>query len=142
MPPRKRHRAARHRAATTRYLPVEAFMRRYRAITREVAPHQYWSFADGSEVATLLPKDVTTALVESIEVLTERSRGAGSSVLATLTDLADRYGVTLTLKVNPYSRSLLSERDTIEWYGRHGFEVTPSADTLTKMTRMTRTPKR
>ena len=46
-----------------------------------------------------------------------------SRALKVVTDLADKYGVTLTLYATNYTNRGLDVEDLIEWYSRHGFKA-------------------
>jgi len=48
-----------------------------------------------------------------------RGQGLASEVLATLCELADRFGVTLFLEVEQSDG--LDARQLLDWYWRHGF---------------------
>jgi hypothetical protein len=53
-------------------------------------------------------------------------QGNGTRVLHKVCDLADYYGVELTLKTLPFGRKPypFSRDQLLAWYQRHGFEVT------------------
>jgi hypothetical protein len=53
-------------------------------------------------------------------------RGNGAAVLRKVCDLADYYGVELTLKTLPFGRKpyAMSRDQLFAWYERHGFEGT------------------
>ena len=53
-----------------------------------------------------------------------RGKGLASHALKYLTDIADKYGVNLTLGVSPQGKGLTTKQLT-KWYNRHGFTGVP-----------------
>jgi hypothetical protein len=47
--------------------------------------------------------------------------GAGSRALKTITDVADKHGITLDLEARGFGDSKLDDIELIKWYKRHGF---------------------
>ena len=63
----------------------------------------------------------------------QRRQGHASQLLHTICSLADRIGVTLSLRAEPKARKIgLVQKQLVDWYGRYGFEGGPE--------RMTRRP--
>lgn len=47
--------------------------------------------------------------------------GAGSRALKTITDVADKYGITLDLEARGFGGGKMDDIELIKWYKRHGF---------------------
>ena len=56
--------------------------------------------------------------------------GAGNTALRSLTDIADKHGVTMELTASPYGdeATRLGKDDLVKWYGQHGFVPEPGHD--------------
>lgn len=53
----------------------------------------------------------------------QRGQGHASQLLERICSLADKVGVTLTLRAEPKARRIgLVQEELVEWYGRYGFE--------------------
>jgi len=57
---------------------------------------------------------------------TRRGQGVGNNVVRTLTDLADKFGVTMYTSVHSLDATAMNNDQLTAWYGRHGF--LPSAE--------------
>lgn len=87
---------------------------------------------EGKAFVDLITIDQTHVEIESIEVK-NKGRGIGSEVMSLITDLADRYGVILTLvaqsKYDPDDvdyKDAMEQHDLIRWYYNFGFDHDPS----------------
>ena len=139
--------------------PVEQFMRQYNNIASPfigmgIDDTYMWQDEDGKDTAVtvIFPRDDQEVHFDFIEVMKNvRGKGQASRVFRKVTNLADEYGVTITLKatadpigaqnakgwVNPNRPVVdqvpgLSTDDLVKWYTRHGFKGNPN--------RMVRTP--
>lgn len=99
-------------------------MQEYEAVTQPSendTEYRVHAFDDGSQVITELSVHGQDEIfIELIDSETDEPRGAGSAVLMTLTTLADKYGVKLSL--GAVASGGLSQNELIQWYRRYGFK--------------------
>lgn len=127
MPRLLHHRAFNPSPDTMEELPprIQSFWREFLSSTTDV---QDWDTgAEGTREGSVwmdLDQDLhldDAVWIEHIESRDKR-KGKGGAALKWLTNLADKWGVTLLLAADPQGPDGLSLRPLKAWYRRHGFK--------------------
>lgn len=84
-------------------------------------------------MANIYPLSNSTVRIGDIQ---GSGNGTGSAMLKKITDLADKYGVTIKLDAYGYEdEDKLTTKELVKWYSRNGFSVVDQDDDVVNMIR-------
>ena len=93
-------------------------------------PKEYASMGkDGPNATFTVAENDGRLRLKGIQTL-KPGTGAGNSALRSITDIADKHGVTMELTASPYGdeATRLGKDNLVKWYGQHGFVPEPGTD--------------